>query len=198
MLIAKDIQIEAACAKDKARWALNAPWLEVGEDGAKLCATDGKLLVVADVEAGPDDTTGPVNPAALKAGRKLAKRGAQVDISANGNLKLADDSTMPRYVFPEPEEGEEPGKLEDLRFPDCECLIPGGPPEYVVTLRADAIARMAKATGAEELRFEFFGHNRPARVVPRHIESSYLPEDRAGVVAIIMPISDDIHKGTLQ
>lgn len=66
------------CAATKAdvRYYLREPWLDV--DGKRLLATDGHVLAVIPVEVDDDDTTGTVPMDAVKAVRKVSKKGGEL------------------------------------------------------------------------------------------------------------------------
>ena len=94
MRLDKAQRIELAVSTDDGREFIASAYLDT--ERRELAATNGHVLVVLPVTLDDGDTTGRVSVEALKAARKLATRGAPVEVQANGALQLTNGASYPR------------------------------------------------------------------------------------------------------
>ena len=115
---------EIICYEDKARASITTVELVKEGNGHFLVATNGVSLIKVPCSGVSDaETLGPIQPEALDAARKIAKKaksGVGEIVCRASTLTFADGSSMPRVSH------------GDVRFPDYQRIIPArGDPRHL-------------------------------------------------------------------
>jgi DNA polymerase III sliding clamp (beta) subunit (PCNA family) len=142
MKLPKNCLVEKVASQDATRAAITLPYLDIdGQRTAHVVATNGAAMVKLPVEITAEDVAGYVPTAALKEGRKLAKRTDSVDLVCNGSAKLLNGATYPR-------ESRE-------TFPPWRQVWPKEEGKITLALDARLLYELAQAMGTEGVVLTF-------------------------------------------
>jgi hypothetical protein len=142
MKLPKNCLVEKVASQDATRAAITLPYLDIdAERTAHIISTNGAAMVKLPVEITPEDVAGYVPTAALKEGRKLAKRADSVDLVCNGSAKLLNGATYPR-------ESRE-------TFPNWRQVWPKEEGKITLALDAALLYELAQAMGTEGVVLTF-------------------------------------------
>ncbi len=162
----KRSKIEKAASSEDFPYASTSVRFE--PDKSRLIATDGRILAIVPCEPEPDDAAGQIQPQAFATARKLTPRHSEPRIGANSKIEFVDGSTLPR--------------LEDVRFPEVDGVVPTGKASVTFGLNVALLSRLAAALGTETVRIEFVDDGLPLRVSPI--------EGVPGARGLIMPLKE--------
>lgn len=170
-------KIEAIASTERGREAIAEAYLT----GDKLVATNGLAIVVLPVERDPQDSDGWISHKALAGARKQAKRN-KAEVIANGCLKLADGTQLPRP------------DMQDMKFPNWEQVIPKNTAEThktVIRINAAILADMAAAMGTDCVTLHIKDELSPLMVYPATpAPGNFVRPDETAMDAkgVLMPI----------
>jgi len=180
MKLHKDIKIESVCSKDKARYAISEPYLDITDGNGTLVSTNGKALAVVPVDINEHDVAGYVCADGLKAARKAASKRGDAELTANGDIRLANGLAMPRT-----------GNAGECNYPNWKAVIPDFTGKQTVSIAIDAAMLMdlAKAIGTQgvKLTFAVDDTGKPAGTAIKVTPTS------AGVFGSVKPACDNAH-----
>lgn len=165
--------IEGCVSTDATRCAINNVHLDTKDEGApKLIATNGRMLACVPVEIEAHDVAGAISPEAIKASRKLARKGNEATIEANGALALANGQSFRR-----------PNKPDDVDFhayPNWRQIMIEPGTAFKVSLDAELLLKLAKALSANGETIVTLSFDAPCS--PIHVKGGIL-----NGVGILMP-----------
>jgi hypothetical protein len=142
MKLPKNCLVEKVASQDATRAAITLPYLDIdAERSAHIISTNGAAMVKLPVEITAEDVAGYVPTAALKEGRKLAKKFDSVDLVCNGSAKLLNGATYPR-------ESRE-------TFPNWRQVWPKEEGKITLALDAALLYELAQAMGTEGVVLTF-------------------------------------------
>lgn len=149
---------ELCISKDKHRGSLSEPYLDTESDIPMLVTTDGHRMTAIPVEADKAEH-GWINPNAVKAARKLAKKSEKAGISCNGTLTVTDGTQFPRSTDQ---------STGFSRFPNWRQIIPAKdrPINFRVAFNAKFLAEIAEALGSDEVILEFESNTTAIKINP--------------------------------
>jgi DNA polymerase III sliding clamp (beta) subunit (PCNA family) len=165
-------KIESAASKDKTRYSITAPWLDIDENGAKVIATDGRIMAVVPVQVNETDKSCHLSIDALKASRKGRLASGEIDTSGEMQ-QVTGGGAFPR---------------EDLgNAPNWRQVMPEEKaPVFTVALNPALLARLAEAMGTDAVKLEFTSETSPIRVTPTSGGNGTSVAE-PGAVGVIMP-----------
>lgn len=135
-------EVERAASKDAARPRLARPQLDA--ERSVLEATNSYMLVSVPVELDEGDTSGPIEPEALKAQRKASKYDP-ASLACNGSVRL--ETVDGTQEWPRPDLGQ---------WPNAPQLVPTAFSSFSIGLNPTFLLELAKALGdPESVRIEF-------------------------------------------
>ena len=143
MKLPKNCLVEKVASQDSTRAAICLPYLDIDSDRltAHIISTNGAAMVKLPVEITPEDCAGYVPTAALKEGRKLAKKFDSIELVCNGSAKLLNGATYPR-------ESRE-------TFPNWRQVWPKEEGKITLALDAGLLYELAQALGTEGVVLTF-------------------------------------------
>jgi hypothetical protein len=142
MKLPKNCLVEKVASQDATRAAITLPYLDIdAERMAHIISTNGAAMVKLPVEITAEDAAGYVPTAALKEGRKLAKKFDSVELVCNGSAKLLNGATYPR-------ESRE-------TFPNWRQVWPKEEGKITLALDAALLYELAQAMGTEGVVLTF-------------------------------------------
>lgn len=107
----------AAAPEGSSRYAIDSVLLERDDDGARLVATNGRILAVVPVEDADGDVPGPISQATIRAACKdKSKSRSEAEI-------LVPDEKVARVVGKD-SLSEHPRPDDGARFPDWRAVVP--------------------------------------------------------------------------
>lgn len=135
-------EVERAASKDAARPRLARPQLDA--ERSVLEATNSYMLVSVPVELDEGDTSGPIEPEALKAQRKASKYDP-ASLACDGSVRL--ETVDGTQEWPRPDLGQ---------WPNVPQLVPTAFSAFSIGLNPTFLLELAKALGdPENVRIEF-------------------------------------------
>lgn len=139
----KKHRIQSAAAVDPTRYAISEVLFEKDKEGARLVATDGRILAVVPVVEAEGDVPGYIERQTLieaTKGRTRSKPDAALLLPEEGKVLFATKAGMVEAKRPD---------AEHLRFPDYRGVIPKSYPAGLqITLSASHLRNLIDALGA--------------------------------------------------
>jgi hypothetical protein len=193
MRLSREYEVDRVVSKDETRPHLCNCFLDVEKQ--KLVACDGHAMAVVPIVGvgespgeHPNDTTGLVSPASIRAARKLGSKHDPIALSANLKHTLTDGTTMPRPTG------------NGISFPPYEQVLPGyrKTDENMVTFafNAELLVQLCKAIGADPKNVTVTipnpGRDPAAKMFDsqlRHVAvlDPLVVEGKDGAVGVLMP-----------
>jgi len=189
----KSCKIHKAAAKDAGRYAMHHVRLERDYAGARLIATDGRILAVLPVQDAEQDDDGFLSSESIaEAVKKPSKKNDTATILANGSIRACAVEAGPVVEFERPS--------NDHEFPKWRAVVPEGEPTVRICLNPSYLATVAHAIGAGDgVVLEFYAPAaeggrpgpiavRPAFPIGGAVKGNEKATDGAERFGVIMPI----------
>jgi len=184
----KKHRIQSAASPDATRYAVSEVLFEKDDNGARLVATDGRILAIVPVEDADGDVPGFIERQTLveaTKGRLKSKPDAQLLLPEEGKALFETKAGMVEAKRPD---------AEHLRFPDYRGVIPDSYPKGMqITLSASKLRDLIDALGVAQddmdgvtLRFQLDKLGQLDQHAPVRVQPCCASNEAFGV---IMPIS---------
>lgn len=167
-------QIEKAVSTDATRPVLTHAYLR----GDKLIATNGRGMVMLNVERDPHDVDGYVSVDALKAARKECRKQDHAELVCNGSQSLPSGLTFPRPTI------DRTGT-----FPNCDFVWNQAWEQTTnsrISFDVRELVKLADAMGVDAVTLEMTDVDRVIRVIPAATRECPIADATAR--AILMPV----------
>lgn len=182
----KRLKVHEVASKERGRYRMDLIRIERHDSGARLVATDGRMLAVVPVDLDDSDDSGTeyVTPLAVKeATKKRVGPSTEAEICLNGGIRVS----TPDGVLALPPADE----VDPKDFPDWSMVVPGGEVTCRVAFNPAMLAKLAAAIGSTAgVVLEIVDGKSPIVVRPAYSldESHITSEERSARFGLVMPI----------